>query len=224
MKEVHFHKRSYLFISQILRKSRWHADSICFSWYLVSKRLWDSSLPSSCAHLLRWMVRCLRNFTALPTLVSRPTARYIATKAQPLCLHILLLPPPSPLSLTFLIFCVFLFMEVAYLFLEDKLCMWLSSSPATLQLLSVWGLTCTVCVFLCPSKWCGCQCLVDLTHAQMLWHALVCRGCVNIARQSALNAELDKNPLLHWGVKAALATRWADAQLTELHPCLNFWF
>ena len=198
MKEVHFHKRSYLFISQILRKSRWHADSICFSWYLVSKRLRDSSLPSSCAHLLRWMVRCLRNFTALPTLVSRPTARYIATKAQPFCLHILLLPPPSPLSLTFLIFCVFLFMEVAYLFLEDKLCMWLSSSPATLQLLSVWGLTCTVCVFLCPSKWCGCQCLVDLTHAQMLWHALVCRGCVNIARQSALNAELDKNPLLHW--------------------------
>ena len=47
------------------------------------------------------------------------------------------------------------------------------------------------------SKYCyGCQCLGFVTRAQLLMHAVAHRGCTDTVRESALEADWEKNAVL----------------------------
>ena len=74
----------------------------------------------------------------------------------------------------------------------------------------------------CVSKqWYGCLCLGFLTCEQMLMHVIVHGGCTDTVRESALEADWEKNPLLHLGLKPASVSHLAfqlDTLPSELCP------
>ena len=74
----------------------------------------------------------------------------------------------------------------------------------------------------CVSKqWYGCLCLGFLTCEQMLMHVIVHGGCTDTVRESALEADWEKNPLLHWGLKPASVSHLSfqlDTLPSELCP------
>ena len=60
-----------------------------------------------------------------------------------------------------------------------------------------------------------------LTCEQILMHVIVHRGCTDTVRESALEADWEKNPLLHWGLKPASVSHLAfqlDTLPRELCP------
>ena len=60
----------------------------------------------------------------------------------------------------------------------------------------------------------------SLTCAQMLMHAIA-QGVRTHVRESALEADWEKNPLPHRGIEPASASSRSDALPTELHPHLK---
>ena len=60
----------------------------------------------------------------------------------------------------------------------------------------------TLCVqyFRVPRQWYGCRCLRLLTCTLMLMYTIAHRGCTDTVRESALEVDGEKNPLLYWGL------------------------
>ena len=75
-----------------------------------------------------------------------------------------------------------------------------------------------VCSQICMSKqWYSCQCMGFLTRAPILIHAVAHRGCMDTVRESALELDWGKNPLLHHALKPYLyGTRFFSWTLYQL--------
>ena len=99
----------------------------------------------------------------------------------------------------------------------------LSHTGNSAHLTWAWQSNCKSCgtILACPNSGMA-ACIWDFQHVNRCWCVwLYTGGCTDTVRESALEADWEKNPLLHWGLKPASVSHLAfqlDTLPSELCP------